>query len=155
MITKNDCLLLLTEIEDYTKDKKELSEITQKVITSNNISIEVLKYINKFRPLEIHQFYERLRHNYNSKKSKLYRNIVKEIDSPKEVLTTLSSLLTQILLFSENCEDKQLFLKHSRAKEISVVLSKYFEDSDITICLQLLRLIKADLKSLEELKQKT
>lgn len=151
MITKNDCLLLLADIENICQDKEKLNEIVKKTSISHTVSIEVLEFINKHKPLDVLKFYEQLRYNYNHKKSKLYKNIVKEITDTSEVLTTLSSLLTQILLYSKKCEDKQLFLKHSRAKEISIVLTKYFENSDITICLQLLRLIKADLKCLEEL----
>lgn len=153
MITKNDCLLLLTDIESFPNvNKDEVTLITRKLLSSSTIPLDVLKYINSIRPLEVSRFYEQLRINYNHKKSKLYKNIVKEIDDTPEVLTTLSSLLTQILLFSKNCENKLMFFQHTRAKEISLCLSKYFEDSNITICLQLLRLIKADLKSLEELK---
>lgn len=154
MITKNDCLLLLADIEDICQDKKKLNEIVKKTSISHNVNIEVLEFINKYKPLDVLKFYEQLRYNYNHKKSKLYKNIVKDIEDTTEVLTTLSSLLTQILLYSKKCDDKQLFLKHSRAKEISIVLTKYFENSDITICLQLLRIIKADLKCLEELNKR-
>lgn len=152
MITKNDCLLLLADIEDNYSNKDILNEMVKKVSLSHNVTIDVLDFINKNKPLDVLRFYEQLRYNYNHKKSKLYKNIVKEIEDTTEVLTTLSSLLTQILLYSKKCQDKQLFLKHSRAKEISIVLTRYFENSDITICLQLLRLIKADLKCLEEIR---
>lgn len=154
MITKNDCLLLLADIEDICQDKEKLNEMVKKTSISHNVNIEVLEFINKHKPLDVLKFYEQLRYNYNHKKSKLYKNIVKDIEDTTEVLTTLSSLLTQILLYSKKCEDKQLFLKHSRAKEISIVLTKYFDNSDITICLQLLRIIKADLKCLEELNKR-
>ena len=152
MITKNDCLLLLADIEEDCSDKDILKEMVKKVSLSHNVTIDVLDFINKNKPLDVLKFYEQLRYNYNHKKSKLYKNIVKDIEDTTEVLTTLSSLLTQILLYSKKCDDKQLFLKHSRAKEIAIVLTKYFENSDITICLQLLRLIKADLKCLEEIR---
>lgn len=154
MITKNDCLLLLADIEEDCSDKDILKEMVKKVSLSHNVTIDVLDFINKNKPLDVLKFYEQLRYNYNHKKSKLYKNIVKDIEDTTEVLTTLSSLLTQILLYSKKCDDKQLFLKHSRAKEIAIVLTKYFENSDITICLQLLRLIKADLKCLEELNKR-
>lgn len=154
MLTRNDCLLLITDIElDNSIDKEELENIKRQIIHSNSISIDVLKFVNRYRPLEVSKFYEQLRRNYNHKKSKLYKNIVSEIEDTQNVLTTLSSLLTQILLFANKCEERELFLKHSRAKEITYVLSKYFEDADITICLKLMRLIKADLKCLEELEK--
>nr|DAP55327.1 MAG TPA: hypothetical protein [Caudoviricetes sp.] len=155
MLTRNDCLLLLSELETFDNvDKEKLKQITLKTASQLNISLDTLKFINTYKPLDVKNFYNQIRQNYNNKKSKLYINIVKEIDDTNKVLTTLSSLLTQILLYSENtekCDNKQLFLQHSRAKEISLALTKYFENYDITICLQLLRLIKADIKSLEQL----
>lgn len=147
MITKNDCFLLLSELSDKGIDTKPY--IT-KLVKSSTIDLDVLKFINKNRPLEVSNFYNRLRKNYNDKKSKLYKEIV-QIDErePKDILVTLSSLLTQILLFSNQVDNKQLFLKHSRADEISKVLTKYFQDYDMTLCISILTLIKADLKALE------
>lgn len=150
MITRNDCLLLLAELQENKNiDPILIKEMTRKTVVSNTVDISVLDFINKARQLDLSKFYEQLRANYNHKKSKLYKNIVKEIDEPEEVLTTLSALLTQILLFSKHCDDKELFLKHSRAEEITIVLKEYFKNYDIKRCIQLLRLIKADLKCLE------
>lgn len=150
MITKNDCLLLLTEISDRGIDTKNLFN---ELLSTNRISMEVLKFINDNRPLEVSQFFERLRNNYNNKKSKLYKEIV-QIDQkePKDIVVTLSSLLTQILLYSNQVDDKQMFLKHSRAEEISKVLNNYFKTYDTKLCIQMLVLIKADLKALESIK---
>lgn len=154
MLTRNDCLLLLSELETFGNvDKEKLKQITLKTASQLNISLDTLKFINTYKPLDVKNFYNQIRQNYNNKKSKLYINIVKEIDDTTKVLTTLSALLTQILLYSVKCDNKQLFLQHSRAKEISLALSKYFEDYDITICLQLMRIIKADIKVLEELEK--
>lgn len=148
MITRSDCLLLLTEIEDTGIDTTKQKRL---LMSSKDVSRAVLSFINEHRELSVRQFYEQLRKNYNNKHSKLYKNIVKDIEDPNEVLSTLSALLTQILLFSRKVEDKQLFLKHSRASEISKVLTKYFDNYDITVCIMLLRLIKADLKALESI----
>lgn len=150
MITKNDCLLLLAEIADKGVDTKEY---LTKVIKNPKIDLEVLKFINSNRPLELTQFYDKLRKNYNNKKSKLYKEIV-QVDEkePKDIVITLSSLLTQILLFSNTVKNKQLFLKHSRADEISKVLVKYFQDYDMQLCSSMLMLIKADLKACEYVK---
>ena len=71
---------------------------------------------------------------------------------PKDCLVTLSSLLTQILLYSNTVKDKEQFLKHCRADEISKALVRYFQTYDLTLCLTLLRYIRADLKALESLK---
>ena len=62
------------------------------------------------------------------------------------------ALLNQIVLYSKNVQDRQMFLKHSRAKDITKVLNKYFVDYELTNCQQLLRVIKADLKALESIK---
>lgn len=149
MLTTNDCLLLLSEIESKGINTKE---VTTKLVTSG-LTQDVLKYIDTYRPLEVKRFYENLRKNYNNKKSKLYKEIV-QIDQkqPKDIVITLSCLLTQILLFSNKVEDRQLFLNHSRADEISKVLHNYFVSYDMTLCVKILNLIKADLKALESLK---
>ena len=149
MITKNDCILLLSDIQNNGVDTAKPMKL---LLSTPDINIDVIKFINDTRPLDVSKYYEQLRHNYNHKKSKLYINIVKEIENPSDVLTTLSALLTQILLYSSKCEDREMFLKHSRASEISMVLTKYFRQYDLTACLQLLRLIKVDLKALESIK---
>ena len=74
---------------------------------------------------------------------------MKEVDQPQDVLTTLSSLLNQIFLYSKNAGNKQLFLRHSRANEITKVLACYLRDYYLTNCVKLIRLIKADIKALE------
>ena len=89
MIKKTDCLLLLTELQENGLDVKDQ---INKLMRTSDLNLDVLKFINDTRPLEVTQFYERLRHNYNKKKSDLYINIVKEITNPEEVLTTLASL---------------------------------------------------------------
>lgn len=149
MITRNDCYLLLAELSDRGIDTtSQLKEL----VASTHPPLEVIKFINDNRGLELTSFYERIRKNYNHKKSKLYINIVKETEQPQEVLTTLSSLLTQILLFAKDAEDRQMFLKHSRANEITQVLNGYFRNYDLTNCNKLIKLIKADLKALEAIK---
>lgn len=147
MITKNDCLLLLSEISDKGIDTKTY---VSKIIKSNSVDLEVLRFINDNRPLELTLFYEFLRKRYNEKKSKLYKEIV-QIDEkePKDMVVTLSSLLTQIILYSNRIENKQLFLKHSRADEISKVLVNYFTNFDLQLCVSMLNLLKADLKACE------
>ena len=149
MITRSDCYLLLSDLQDSGIDTtKAISDLS----TSKDIPISVIKCINDNRQLDLSQFYENLRKNYNNKKYQLYINIVKETQDPDKLLVTLSALLTQILLYSNKVNDNQLFLNHSRADEISKVLTKYFIDYDLTTCIKLLRLIKADLKTLESIK---
>ena len=146
MITKTDCILLLTEQQENGID---VSNMLNTLIKQQEPSIEVIKFINDNRQLDLSKFYEKIRKSYNNKKSNLYINIVKEIEDPNEVVITLSAMLTQILLFGKEAENKQLFLKHARAEEISLVLFNYFKNYDITHCVKLLKLIKADLKVVE------
>ncbi len=149
MITKNDCLILLSDIEKKGID----TSATINELLSNGMTLNVIKFINDNRQLDVSAFYEKIRKSYNQKKSNLYMNIVKEdFVEPTKTLTTLSALLTQILLFSKNVQDRQMFLKHSRADEITKVLNGYFTTWDITNCIKLLRLIKVDLKALESVK---
>ena len=82
----------------------------------------------------------------------MYINIVKEIEDPTEVLTTLSAMLTQILRYSKKVENKTMFLRHARANDITKVLNNYFANYDLTLCLKLMRIIKADIKALESIK---
>lgn len=138
MITKNDCILILSEMNETDKIKE--------LLTQSMPSLELLQYINDKREFELTQFYHKIRKSYNNKKSKLYINIVKEIEDPTEVLTTLSALLTQILIFSKDVPNKATFMRQARCLEISTVIREYFNTYDITQCLKLLKIIKADIK---------
>ena len=122
-----------------------------KVATSREIPLDVVKFINDNREMEVNKFYSHIRKSYNNKKSKLYINIMKEIEDVNDVLTTLASLNLQILLFSKKAENKQMFLRHARAEEISKVLTLYFQNYDLTNCIKLLHLIKADIIAFETL----
>lgn len=145
-LKKTDLLLLLTELQDSGLD---VSSHISTLMKSSSIPLETIRFINDHRELEITKFYEHIRRSYNDKRSKLYINIMKEIEEPQDVLTTLSALLNQILLWSRGVDDKRLFLDNSRAKEITLVLSNYFKTYDITQALTLIRLIKSDIKCLE------
>ena len=126
-----------------------INQAMKKLITSNDIPVEVLKFIADNRGLEAINFYEMLRKSHNQKKSPLYTNILKDLKDEDEIVTTLSCLITQILLYSKKLDAKDIFLKEIRAEEISRVLHSYFETSDYTDCLKMLRAIKTDLIVLE------
>lgn len=146
MITRTDCILLLSDLEERGIDT---TAILKETLKNAEPTLTTIKFINDNRELALAQFYEKIRKSYNKKKSNLYINIVKEIETPNEVLTTLSALLTQILLFSSGVEDREMFLRHSRAYEISRILTNYFKSYDLTNCVKLLKVIKADIKALE------
>lgn len=149
MLTKNDLLLLLTDIEAAgTKVDGEIARL----LKEETIPYSVLKFINDHRQFDMSVFYELLRKNYNNKRSNLYINLVKEeLANPSEILITLSALNLQILLFAKKLQDSKMFLKHSRAEEITEVLNNYYKTYDLIPCLKLLKLIKADLIAFEQL----
>ena len=149
MITKNDIILLLTELQD---NNINVDKYLMKTMLSDSINMDALKFINDNRQLDVAKFYEVLRKNNNTKKSPLYKNIVKdELTDATEVLTTLAALNLQILLFAKKLDNNQMFLKHSRGEEITRVLNNYYATYDLIPCYKLLKLIKADLVALEHI----
>lgn len=150
MLTKNDLILLLTELEDQgVAVSKQLNAL----MLTPSIPADIIKFINDRRQLDVANFYEMLRRNYNHKKSSLYINLVKEtFDDPSDVLVTLSALNLQIMLYAKKLDDSKMFLKHSRGEEISQVLNNYYKTYDLIPCLKALKLIKADLKSFESIR---
>lgn len=146
MITKNDCILLLTELSD---DGVDTTQMMKELIKVKEPTINVIKFINDNRQLDLTRFYKKIKKSYNQKHSNLYINIVKEVEDVNSVLTTLSAMETQILLFARDVDDRQMFLRHARALEIARVLANYFQTYDLTNCLKLMQVIKADIKALE------
>ena len=146
MITKQECLSLLFDLKDSGID---CTDKIKHLLVLSEPDIETIKFINDNRELNVRKFYEKLRHSYNHKKSKLYINIVSEQEKEaKEILCTLGSLQLQILLFNKQINDVN-FLRNTRFNEISKVLLNYYNTKDIIPCIKLLELVKADLKTLE------
>lgn len=147
-LTQKDCYILLMDLQEKGIDtSKQLEEL----ITADSIPLNTLKFINSNKPLDVINFYDHIRKSYNQKKSNLYINIMKEKDDPTTVLTTLSAMSTQILLFSKKAENSQMFLKHVRLNEIYQVLLNYTKTYDLTLAIKLLKLIKLDIKALESI----
>lgn len=150
MLTKDDLVLLLNDLEVKGID---IGNELNKVFLTEGISYSTLKFINDNRQLDVANFYELLRKNYNNKKSNLYKNLVKEeFESPVDAIITLSALNLQIMLFAKKLPDSKMFLKHSRAEEITQVLHEYYKSYDLIPCLKALRLIKNDLKCFEKIR---
>ena len=146
MITKNDCMSILVRLEDKGI---AIDQYMAKLAMSKEVPIEVLKFIAANQGLEAVNFYEMLRKNHNKNKSPLYTNLLNECSDINEALIILSSLLTQIALYSKKLDNKDAFLKEIRAEEISRVLNNYYKDINSADCLSLLKLIKTDLLVLE------
>lgn len=146
MISKNDLVLLLSDLENQGVNIKGM---IQKVYATPNIPLDVIKFINDNRQLDLTDFYNKVRKSYNQKKSKLYISIVREDLNPNSILTTLAAYSLQVALFASKLPDSQMFLRHARAREVNLVLAKYYTDYDLTSCANLLKLIKADLIACE------
>lgn len=146
MISKNDCILLLTELQESGID---INDNIIKVLKSTNIPLEVLEFINKHRQIDLTNFYNKLRNSYNNKKSKLYINIINEDTNPNELISTLSSYALQAVLYSRNVDNSQMFLRHARVREVNLALAKYFTDFDLSLCSKLLSMIKTDMVACE------
>lgn len=147
MITKNDCLSILVKLGD--QGIENVNAYIKKLLIAKEVPIEVLKFISTNRGIEVADFYEMLRRSHNKHKSPLYVNIVKDDISDNEVITTLSSLLVQIGLYSRKITNVEDFFKQVRAEEITRVLNEFFKSLDFTDCRKLLAVIKADLLVLE------
>ena len=148
MITRRDCLLLLSELDARGIDTKEMLKLALK---SQDANIAVIKFINDHRQLDANAFYEKVRKSYNQKKSTLYKNIVTcdEIDCSDTVLTTLAALNLQILLFADKVSDMRMFLAHTRFEEINQAMLNYSQTFDLVPCIKVLQIVKADLKAFE------
>ena len=146
MITYSDVILLLTDLQDNGVDVKEH---LSKVISTNQIDIDTIKFINDNRELDLTRFYEKIRKSYNNKKSNLYINIMKEIEDTTSVITTLNSYALQIVLFSKEVSNLNQFYRFSRLEDVYKCLYHYSKTFDLVPCLQLLKLIKIDIKTLE------
>ena len=147
MITKNDCLSILVELED--RGAVSINKYIRQLMSSKEIPLEVLKFIAANRGIEVANFYEILRKSYNDKRSKLYYNILTETDNINEILIILSSLLTQVFLHCKHIKNPARFLKEIRANEIAKVINNYCIDENPELCIKMLQAIRSDLTVME------
>ena len=149
MLTNNDLILLLTELQD--DGDAEALPLIRESVGKQTVSLRALKHVNERRQLDVVSFYEHLRKNHNEKRSPLYKNIVSETDDANEILTTLHAFLLQAFLFGRKVseETRIQFFKHVRAEEVSDVLKRYYDGFDVSSAMRMLRLIRADLMAFE------
>ncbi len=147
MITKNDCLSVLVSLEDTGVN---IDNIMRKLLSSKEIPMDVLKFILEHRGIEVANFYEMLRKRHNQKKSPLYHNIVKDLEDPDDVITTLACMLVQITLYGNKLQsNRDIFNREVRAEEITRVLNEYYRTGTLDQCIALIKLIKTDVLVLE------
>lgn len=149
MISTNDCMLILASIGKATH--KDVSKYISMCVKSKIPPREVLEFIDINRPLDLKHFYEHLRESYNNHRSKLYINIMKELqeDKVKEVVTTLNSYALQVTLFGQKLDSAVDFYQQSRLSDVYKCLYNYTQTNDLIPCIKLLKLIKIDIKLLE------
>ena len=73
MITRRDCILLLSELEARGIDTRNMLQVA---LTNSETSFDVVRFINTHREFDANKFYEKLRKSYNHKRSDQYKNIV-------------------------------------------------------------------------------
>ena len=150
MIDKTDVFSLLVDLKDKGVD---INGYMKELYSTTSIPLDIIKFLNEQRSFDVASFYEKLRYNHNHKKSDLYFNIVKELEADESILTTLAAYNLQALLFAKKIDNKEMFYKNARVKEVNEVLSNYFETFDIDSCIKILSLIKADIKLFESIKK--
>lgn len=148
MLQKTDVILLLTDLQEQGIDVKDQ---LNKTIVSPTVQLDVLKFINDHRSLDVTEFYKHIRKSYNNKRSDLYVNIMKEVEDPQELLTTLASFSLQSILYSKNVSNKQMFLRHARLEDVEKCLLDYAQTYSLINCQNLISLLRADIKAVEAL----
>lgn len=150
MLKKNDLILLLTNLQEQGVD---VAAKLRRVISSSDIPLDVVKFINDNRQMDVTRFYEQIRKSYNAKRSSLYINLVKEeLSNPTDSLTTLASFNLQVLLFAKHLDNPAMFLRQSRVEEVTRVLNNYYRTYDLGPVVKLRALIKSDIKAFESIR---
>ena len=149
MLTNNDLTVLLMQLEK--ENVEGASAMLKRTLGKRGVDFEALSFINKVRPLEVTNFYEHIRKNYNNKRSDLYKNIVRGEWDADTALSTLHAFALQVFLFSKHIDEKNrtMFYKHARAEEVSRVLHDYYSTYDLDSALKMLSLLKADIVAFE------
>lgn len=148
MLSKQECYKILLDMRaDGVNVNKPISQLA----SASTVPPEVIKFINENRNLAITEFYRVLRKKSNSTKNKLYKEIVTEVQQPMDKVKALSSFITQGVIAGEKLElkERENFFKALRLKECAKALMNYFENSDIQPLLEMVLLIKNDIKIFE------
>lgn len=152
MVTKSDITILLNDLQEKGVD---INGYLRELYSTSSIPLNIIKFLNDNRSFDVANFYEKIRYNYNKKRSDLYLNIVKELDNVEDVLTTLASYNLQVLLYAKKLDDKEMFYRNSRVEEVTRVLNNYYKNFDIDSCIKILSLIKADIKLFEAIRKES
>ena len=125
-ITKKDIIQKLYEIEERTGEKT--GREVQRVVRSENIPIEIIKFINKYdsKFLQIYDTYNTI---YNSRnKNPLYRNLRNKDLEISELAIALSSLVTKILISCSkitNESEREIFATAMNVEQLNNAITSY------------------------------
>lgn len=103
-----------------------------KVIVSETPDKDVISFINEKLGLAQYSFLKDLKDKYNSKVSKVYKRILTETLSTSELTITLSSLTTQVFIYSKDMDaaDKQEFYKEMYITDCLDAITSYVITGD-------------------------
>lgn len=124
MITKQEAYQKLFMIKNRGVDViSVLKELTMLDEPSKNI----LEFIMTYDKIDQAEFYQSLRGKNNSKHSRLYSQLLKEDIDDYNLSKSISSLVTQVIIFSESMsdQDKFKFYSNMKIKECIEALNDY------------------------------
>lgn len=110
------------------KQEKKHGREVQRVVRSENIPVDVIKFINKYdnKFLQIYDTYNTI---YNSRnKNPLYRNLRNKDLEISELAIALSSLVTKILISCSkitNEEDRIIFATAMNVEQLNNAITSY------------------------------
>ncbi len=148
IIDRQECYTLLFDMQSKGIN---IEEPLKKLVQSKDVHLDVIRFINNNRDLDITRFYNNLRKQNNTKKSRLYLQIMKEEEKEEELIKTASSFITHSFIFSESLEEttRRKFFKSIRLETLVDSIKKYITEYNIQPIKDILKIIKIDIKILE------
>lgn len=124
MITKQEAYQKLFTIKNRGVD---VIPVLKELTMLDEPNRKILEFIMTYETIDQEEFYQTLRGKNNSKRSRLYSQLLKEEVSDYELSKSVSSLITQVLIFSESMsdQDKFKFYSHMRLKDCMDAVSDY------------------------------
>ena len=124
MITKQEAYQKLFIIKNRGVD---VIPVLKELTMLDEPNRKILEFIMTYEKIDQEEFYQNLRGKNNSKQSRLYSQLLREDVSDYELSKSISSLITQSIIFSESMsdQDKFKFYSHMRVKECIDALNDY------------------------------
>ena len=124
MISKYDAYQKLFSIKNRGVN---VVPILKELASLDEPNKKILEFILTHESIDQEEFYQSLRGKNNSKQSRLYSQLLKEDVSDYELSKSVSSLITQVIIFSESMDtaDRSKFYRHMRLQECMDALNDY------------------------------